>query len=259
MLASEAAIDFVGSKFGLSIMMQKKGHYFLVTIIWICTIWNFTAVCSAQTDEPSEKKDLARFEIGAQVSWLRRTDANTSLETFRRFGFPSPGDNPDAISELGIGGRFTINLSKIIGLEAEVNFFPQDKQSPSTVGTPLTVIEPGGRKLQALAGPKIGMRKKAFGVFGKVRPGILWLDRYNAVIGVGTPKNFYVLGERRENVGFFNIDIGGVFEYYPSRRTVFRVDIGDTIIHYRKLPPKEINPSITRHNLQISTGLGFRF
>jgi len=58
---------------------------------------------------------------------------------------------------------------------------------------------------------------------------------------------------------FFNIDVGGVFEYYPSRRTVFRMDVGDTIIRYAAQEPKVINPTFTRHNLQASVGFGFRF
>ncbi len=58
---------------------------------------------------------------------------------------------------------------------------------------------------------------------------------------------------------FFNIDVGGVFEYYPTRNTVFRVDVGDTIICYNAQPPRDINPTFTRHNLQTSIGFGFRF
>lgn len=200
-----------------------------------------------------------RFEIGGHFTYLHRKDADTSFETFKRFGFVDPDVESSWLNEYGLGARFTYNVTKYVAFETEANFFPVDKTTVPIVGVPISVIEPGGRKFQALAGLKIGMRSRKFGVFGKIRPGIFWLDRYRAVVAVGTPKNFFVFTERRENVGFFNVDIGGVFEYYPSKKTVFRVDIGDTIIHYRKLPPKEINPSITRHNLQISTGFGFRF
>jgi hypothetical protein len=63
----------------------------------------------------------------------------------------------------------------------------------------------------------------------------------------------------RRGVGFLTVDVGGIFEYCPTKRTIFRVDVGDTIIRYRSLEPEVINPSFTRHNLQMSLGFGFRF
>lgn len=127
------------------------------------------------------------------------------------------------------------------------------------IGVPIRVIEPGGRKFRAVLGPKIGIRKKQFGVFAKVRPGLFSMDRYDVVEAVGPPNNFFVLSTTKHGVNFFNVDVGGVFEYYPSRKTVFRVDVGDTIIHYGAQEPKDINPTITHHNLQTSIGFGFRF
>jgi hypothetical protein len=44
-----------------------------------------------------------------------------------------------------------------------------------------------------------------------------------------------------------------------------RFDIGDTLIHYPELqfsnftPPLVLQPSEIRHNLQVSTGIGFGF
>ena len=70
----------------------------------------------------------------------------------------------------------------------------------------------------------------------------------------------------------FAFDLGGVAEYYPTRRLVLRFDIGDTII--RQSLPDVIIPSgpppgsvilpapdrtSTKHNLQINAGVGFRF
>jgi hypothetical protein len=50
-------------------------------------------------------------------------------------------------------------------------------------------------------------------------------------------------------------DMGGVVEFYPSRSTTVRFDLGDTIIRFR-------DPGYatqTTHNLQFSAGFGFRF
>jgi hypothetical protein len=63
------------------------------------------------------------------------------------------------------------------------------------------------------------------------------------------------------------MDVGGVFELYPSRRLMTRFDFGDTIIHYSRRHEqtiflsqnvREIAPE-TRDNFQFSAGLGFRF
>ncbi len=202
--------------------------------------------------------DLKKYEIGGQFTFLRRSDASTEFELFRRNGF-LPGVKPDKLSEVGVGGRFTYNFTKNIAIEAEANFFPVDKRFDTMPGVPFRILEPGGRKFQAVLGPKVGIRKKKFGVFAKVRPGLFRLDRFLVVEAVGTPANFFVLSSTKRGVNFFTVDVGGVFEYYPSRRTVFRVDVGDTIIRYSAQEPKDINPTFTRHNLQTSVGFGFRF
>ena len=228
----------------------------LVLLGIIISIGYIAKTSSAQSTDDAE---LRRFEIGGHLTYLRRADANPATVIFQRLNPSSTDSGPEAISELGVGGRFTYNINKYAAIDIEGNLFPDDKRSNPVVGVPQTVAEPGGRKLQAIAGPKIGYRGRTFGVFGKLRPGVIRLDRYDAVVQVGPPDNFFVLSEVRNNVGFFNIDVGGVFEYYRTRRTFFRVDVGDTIIYYRKLPPKELNPSINRHNLQINVGFGFRF
>lgn len=228
---------------------------FLVTIVHLCLFSPVFLQAKEETGELGAK----RFEIGGHLTYLARADANPSFELFQRSGFVDPAAKPDVVNEIGVGARFTYNLSKMLAFEIEANLFPEDKTTVPIDGVPIRVLEPGGRKIQVVAGPKVGWRNDKFGVFGKVRPGFLRIDRYRAVIAVGTPENFFVLSETRSKVGFLNVDVGGVFEYYPSRKTVFRVDVGDTIIHYRKLPPKEINPSMTRHNFQMSVGFGFRF
>ncbi len=217
----------------------------------------FLSTASGQSDEASEFK---KQEIGIHFTYLRRTDADTSGVVFAN-NFPdSAGFRPSSVSEIGLGLRYTFNFTKSFAMEAEGNLFPEDKKANPILGVPIRVIEPGGRKMQLLVGPKAGFRGKKFGIFGKARLGLIRLDRYNAVVLVGPPGDgFFVLSEQRNGVGFLNADIGGVFEYYPSKRTVIRVDVGDSIIHYRKLPPKELNPSITHHNLQTSIGFGFRF
>jgi len=226
----------------------------VLTIIFLSlTIWS-------QTSDNSDNEELKKYEIGGQFTILRRKDADTVREAFRQFfDTTNTPEIAEIITEPGFGGRFTYNFTKNIAIEAEANFFSVDKKSMPVVGMPIPVREPGGRKFQAVFGPKIGIRKRNFGIFGKVRPGFIRLGRYEVINRVGPINQFFVLSSPKTNLTFFNVDVGGVFEYYPTRRTVFRVDVGDTIIRYNSQQPKEINPSFTRHNLQTSVGFGFRF
>jgi hypothetical protein len=72
----------------------------------------------------------------------------------------------------------------------------------------------------------------------------------------------------------FAMDVGGVVEFYPSKRIVTRFDLGDTIIHFNRrnfntvlfnqltntFTPATIPiPARTSHNFQFMTSVGFRF
>ncbi len=211
-----------------------------------------------QTDDDSNETELKRFEVGGQFTVLRRSDADVVSEIFSRNGFGSRNYKSEILNETGFGARIGFNFTKNIAVEAEGNFFRRIEREPQISGVGVRVDEPGGRKIQLVAGPKIGIRKEKIGVFAKVRPGVIGFQRYNVATQIGPIDNFFVVQQRR-NAKFFNLDVGGVFEYYPTRRTIFRIDAGDTIIYYNPQKPKELNPGITRHNFQTSVGFGFRF
>lgn len=233
---------------------MKNPRIFIGFLFLLATLFG-TAM--SQSDVTAGEQKLQRFEIGGHFTLLRRSDADPAVELLKRNEVI--GDvNAAKLSEVGFGARFTINLTRSVAIEAEANFFPEDKRSE--LGVPSRVFEPGGRKFQALFGPKIGRRWNRFGLYGKARPGFIRLERFNTVTTILSPQDlFIVVSERKKDVYFFNIDAGGVFEYYPSPRTIFRVDVGDTIIRYGGQRPKELNPTFTRHNLQTSIGFGFRF
>lgn len=236
-------------------IMKNKWVIFVLHIFIALIIINLPISAQTLTDDSKVK----RFEVGGQFTILRRSDADTTAEVFSLNGFGSRNYISSKLNELGFGGRFTFNFTKNIAVESEANFFRKLENPPPVIGVGRRVSQPGGRKFQAVLGPKIGIRKERFGVFGKIRPGFIQIDKYNITDQVGPPGNNFFTASHVEKVTFFNVDIGGVFEYYPSRRTIVRVDVGDTIIRYSSFPPKEINPSFTRHNLQTSVGFGFRF
>jgi hypothetical protein len=62
------------------------------------------------------------------------------------------------------------------------------------------------------------------------------------------------------------MDLGGVLEFYPSRRIVTRFDGGDTMIRYHRAalpfgisPTTIVIPAETIHSFEFSAGVGFRF
>ena len=77
-----------------------------------------------------------------------------------------------------------------------------------------------------------------------------------------------------DRLSTFATDVGGVLEFYPSRRLVTRFDAGDTIIHFNRrtadviafdpvtstftLAPSFV-PARTTHNFQFMASVGFRF
>jgi hypothetical protein len=204
--------------------------------------------------EVSAQEETPRFEIGAQFTTLRLGELDTT--------------------EPGFGGRFTYNINDNFAVEAEGNFFPRDR-NPEETQTSAEYLETlaGGRKAQALFGVKAGVRGKRVGVFGKVRPGFVRFSRFtrNGRVPIFDPSAppppppppFF----SETNVA---LDLGGVFEVYPSRRVVIRIDVGDTIIRSDSgeeiLVPDEADiggqkPLVrsTTNNLQVSVGLSFRF
>ncbi len=189
-----------------------------------------------------------KFEVGAQFTVIR-VDNN-----------PASFFNDGRRSEPGFGGRLAYNLSRYVALESEINFFPRNYRGFITNHT-------GGRITQGLFGVKAGVRKQRFGVFGKARPGFM---RYHRTVeSVNFPDGSGP--DPRDRFGFelgstthLALDVGGVIEHYPSRRTILRLDIGDTIVRYASIPVFNTNRGLIdltryRHNAQVSIGFGFRF
>ncbi len=247
--------------------MKDKIINYLISIILLFISLNSLAL--AQISEDSDIEKIKKYEIGGQTTVIRQRSYEDDALIFDiDFGVDSfipLADNHQ--TEFGLGGRFTYNFNRNVGIEVEANYFPVDRlssagrESARIIGTNeffRKFVEPQGRKFQAVAGPKIGIRGKRFGVFGKVRPGIFYVERMPVVEDLSFSSPGLITASEQKKT-FFSVDVGGVVEYYPSKNTVLRFDIGDTIIRYRALEPKEFNPAFTRHTFQFSTGFGFRF
>ena len=182
-------------------------------------------------------KRTKRFEAGAQFTslFVKSSDSLVSLNL------------PRIHTEPGFGGRFTFNLTESIAFEAEGNYYTREQ-----FGLPQA-----GQMFQGQFGGKIGKRFERWGVFGKARPGFVGFSRVIQP-SFGVPP--FSFGRKL----YPSLDVGGVIEFYVSPRWMARFDVGDTIIRYGEirftgLVPTFIVPSVTRHNLQVSSGIGFRF
>ena len=204
-----------------------------------------SGVAQAQDEVPS------RVEVGVQFSSVTAPaqPVQNSVFAFSRTSI-----------EAGFGGRITFNLNKNISLEAEQNYFPHEN-----------VLEDSraGTLWQGHFGVKVGKRFGKFGVFGKARPGfasfsraVTQIDTLTFVDFTGQTVTIPILGLKRQT--HFAMDLGGVIEFYPSRKVLTRTDIGDTIItngNETFVPASNNFQRLTRttHSLQISAGIGFRF
>jgi len=187
----------------------------------------------------SAEKRTKRFEVGAQFTSLFVDPSNSQGSLFI----------PRIHTEPGVGGRVTFNLTESIAFEAEGNYYPREQFS----------FPEGGTMFQGQFGGKIGKRFDRWGVFGKARPGFVGFTRVlQNPFGVQLPPLSFV---RRL---YPSVDVGGVVEFYISPRWMARFDVGDTIIRYGEIRFSDLAasftvPSVTRHNLQVSSGIGFRF
>ena len=204
----------------------QRVKYKLVGIIIVYLLLSASQVARAQSETP-------RFEIGIQFTALR-------LREFRIL---------DARTKSGFGGRFTYNITNKIAVEAEGNYFGNDDYF-------------GDHRLtQGLFGVKAGVRRRRVGMFGKARPGFL---RFKDRLVCGIPEGCPSVPSPPFFISYaFAFDLGGVVEFYPSRRISIRTDIGDTIVRFDRgalfINGQPHPVHFTSHNVQFSTGISFRF
>lgn len=206
-------------------------------------------------DDDGPDVDEHPFEVGAQLTFISLDLPERVAETPGGV-FRSPGER---FTTAGYGARFGYNVNRHVALEGEFNYLPRRNLNE--------VFQ--SRRTQMLAGVRAGRRWEKAGLFAKARPGAMRFDNY----GVRGPCIFVpgateCLGGER---AFFAADVGGVAEFYPTARTILRLDAGDTIIRFRDSGPVTFRPAgtfpgssvftrrETTHNFQLTFGFGFRF
>ena len=205
------------------------------------------SLCVNHVRAQSHSDELPKFEIGAHFTSITKP----SFDNGR--------------SEPGFGGRFTYNINETFALEAVGNFFPHSCRGCG---------DNSGNILQGLGGVKIGKRFERWGIFGKARAGVVSFSQGDSKLVATNSGSTFPFEFQINRTNNFAADLGGILEFYPTKRLVTRFEAGDTLIHYRgrttnfiTFDPVTGTPSLipftvrseTRHNFQFSAGIGWRF
>jgi hypothetical protein len=221
------------------------------------------------------QEDESRWEVGGQVYAFNVSNGTATITRVNPCFVPpcplSGATVEQRQTEPGFGGRVGYSFNRYVTAEAEVNFFPRERELTDPDFT-------GGRKLQGLFGVKAGRRFERVGLFAKARPGFVNfkegdLEQPQGTVCVAvfpTPLSCFKSKGRTD----FAFDVGGVFELYPSARTILRFDAGDTILRsgaHRVPATAQFSPTSptfltaatvnaeTTHNFQGGFGFGIRF
>jgi len=207
---------------------MKACHLVVILAVSLSAV-NAAALQAASNNSCSDCADQPpHFELGVAASGIHLSDNNN----------------------FGVGTRAVFNLNSFFSLEGEGNFF-LNNASPKLFS--------GGRAVEGLFGPKIGLRTESVGIFAKVRPGMISFSNtvQGIIVNPTLPFSFSIQTGRLTEPA---LDLGTVIEFYPARHWAWRTDIGDTMVFYRSSSFSGIRiPGTTRSNFQFNTGFQYRF
>jgi len=220
-------------------------------LLMLLTLASLPLFCSLHAHAQSD--ELPKVELGVHFTTITKPDFNNGA------------------TEPGFGGRFTLNLNRSVALEAVGNFFPHNCRF---CGAGTVAGDNSGNLTQGFFGVKAGKRFEKWGIFAKARPGVVSFSQGNSSYVNTGAGGVFPFELRRERLTNFAADLGGVLEFYPSKRIVTRFEAGDTLIHYRSRQTNFLGfdpttgasflipfttRSETRQNFQFAAGVGWRF
>jgi hypothetical protein len=157
-------------------------------------------------------------------------------------------------NDYGIGGRLTWKPVSIIGVDADVTWYPSE--FPDGVGF-------SGSRVEGLFGATIGPRLNRIRPFAKAAVGFLKVaEPPEAIVclAIFPPPMFCRMASGQTLQAF---EIGGGLEVSTTASTFVRVDIADRVLHYpgptldRNFEPRDEGP--WGHALRFTIGAGLRF
>jgi hypothetical protein len=117
-------------------------------------------------------------------------------------------------------------------------------------------FQDGGGQLQFFSGVKFGLQRERYGIYGKIRPGLV---SFNNALQNRAPNP-----PGTDTVNQLGGDLGAVLELYPTNRILLRFDLGETLIRYAAVTPvanygSNYDPARSSSTPQFLVGVGWRF
>lgn len=178
--------------------------------------------------------DNARVELGVQVTSARSGEFDAS--------------------DFGVGGRVAWRLANLIGVEAEIDWYPSDFPDPPVFSRGRT---------EGLFGATVGMDLGRVTPFAKVRPGFVRFgeapEPFPCILIFPPPIACAMASGRT----VFALDVGGGVEVLATQKTFVRIDAGDRLLKYPG--PVFSNSGMVQtngfwsHDFRFAAGGGLRF
>src|SRR6185436_11947715 len=159
-------------------------------------------------------------------------------------------------SDFGMGGRLTWAPAPLVGIEADVTWYPRDFP-------PATAVPFSGSRIEGLFGATLGPRVNGIRPFVKTGAGFLKVGATPiafACVAIFPPQLACVLAGGHTLPAY---EIGGGVELNTTVRTFLRADIADRILKY---PGPAFDANFERrdegffgHALRFTLGGGVRF
>ncbi len=157
-------------------------------------------------------------------------------------------------TDFGVGGRISWHPATLIGVEAELDYYPADFADDPVFS---------GSRIEGLFGATVGPRIGPLRPFAKLRPGFVTFgeapEPFVCILIFPPPLACHLASGRT----VFALDVGGGVEWLPSDRIVIRVDAGDRAVRY---PGPVIDRDGTvrddtffGHDFRFTIGGGVRF
>jgi len=201
--------------------------------VWQVSAGVSYAIGSTQSDGRAEAAVSGAWELGGQ---LARTTTTNALGT-------------QLLTGSSFGAFASYRLAPAVYADAALSFSADEIRQRTAWD--------GGYLTQAVGGVKVGARKDAYGIFGKVRFGV---NSYSGAVRTSDPRGFTL-----SRANSLVVDLGAVVERYLPKRMLVRFDAGDAIsvydsTTYTRDGVVEPAPAPTAtHGVQMTAGFGWRF
>ena len=153
-------------------------------------------------------------------------------------------------TDLGFGGRLTWKPTSLIGVDADLTWYPSD--------FPSGIVAFSGSRFEGLFGVTVGPQLNRIRPFAKAAAGFLRSSEAPEpypCLAIFPPTLHCLMGTGHTMLAY---EIGGGVEVSTTRTTFLRVDVADRMIEYPG-PSFGSNDAFYGHALRFTIGGGMRF